>query len=215
MSMEKLDALIVRNLRDLDVATKRLSYDIDVKVSRAIDRFTELWADKHRWKGKFKWDDEAELWIAPDNWGTDNSTDDDLWLGYFSFNTGFGDDLQDKAGDFFWLTSSGQCWYGYYVFPLGLRWRSRSEEGEMEKICQRCRQKLDRAYTEGRFSYDEGSGLFFMPVRVDGEALAAAIEEDAIENAIDPVFQQALDNLLAAKPEFDAMLEGAKKYFSD
>jgi hypothetical protein len=57
--------------------------------------------------------------------------------------------------------------------------------------------------------------MFFTPVRVEAETLAAAIEEDAVESALEPPFQQALDKLLAAKPEFDAMLEAAKKYFAD
>jgi len=217
MSTEKLDALIVRNLRDLDLAAKRLYYDVETRVGKAIDGVTESWVNKHAWEGEFEWGDhEYNLWLAPPSWKSSDSTEEDPWLGYFCLYTGFGDDFEDEAKlDGFWLTRL--CGVGVGI--ICIRWTYGDGLGAKKSKWKRfindaAGNWIERVRKAG-FTYDEGSGFFLMPVRVEAETLAAAIEEDAVESALEPPFQQALDKLLAAKPEFDAMLEAAKKYFAD
>jgi hypothetical protein len=217
MSTEKLDALIVRNLRDLDVATKRLWCDIESRMSKAIDEITENWAREHEWEGEFEWNKpEYDVWLAPPTWKASASTDE--WLGSFYFYAGFGDDFdfeEDNNLDVYWLTRLCHAGRGILCF----RWTYDDGLGATKTKWKRfvndaAGDWVNRIRKVG-FTYDEGTGLFFMPVRVEAETLAAAIEEDAVEGALKPSFQQALDKLLAAQPEFNAMLEGAKTYFSD
>jgi hypothetical protein len=216
MSTEKLDALIVRNLRDLDVATKRLWCDIQSRIGKTIDGIAESWAEKHKWKGKFEWD--SELWLAPPEWKSPDSGDEDSWLGYFELDAGFGDDFDFDAEnglDVYWLTRLCGAGHGMMCFRWVYGDGLGAKKPKWKKFVNDAAGNWVERVRKVGFTYDEGSGLFFIPVRAEAETLATAIEEDAIESALELPFQQALDKLLAAKPEFDAMLERAKKDFSD
>jgi hypothetical protein len=65
MSKDELDALIIRNLGDLDLAVHRLESEIGDRVGKKIDAIAEAWHSEHGWEGKFSWNDEDDLWLAP------------------------------------------------------------------------------------------------------------------------------------------------------
>jgi len=65
---------------------------------------------------------------------------------------------------------------------------------------------------QASFSYQAGSGCFFLPVEIPSGDLATGIINDTLENSLAP-FQLALDRLIEARPRFDALLETAKRTF--
>ncbi len=58
----------------------------------------------------------------------------------------------------------------------------------------------------------EDSGKFFMEFKIDADKLITAVQDDDFETALQPM-QAALDRLAAAKPQFDKMIDAAKKKF--
>jgi hypothetical protein len=52
--------------------------------------------------------------------------------------------------------------------------------------------------------------LFFTEIRVEADTLAAAVQGDDVETALQPL-KAALDRLRSAKPEFDELLKLAQQ----
>jgi hypothetical protein len=213
MSTEKLDALIVRNLSDLDAAARRLRYDIQARVGKAIDEIAEAWTKKHSWDGVFGFDKDT-LKVAPRQWKVSNNQGDEEWLGWFELEAGLGDDWDSDDAtdslDFFWLTRL--CGAGRGI--VGFRWHCGTEalgttRPKWKKFIQGQIQRINK---KTDFSYED-TGNFFRPIQVETEKLAAAVEGDAIDMALQPI-RDALDRLLIAEAEFDAILKSAKKEFS-
>jgi hypothetical protein len=92
------------------------------------------------------------------------------------------------------------------------RWHYGAELGATKPKWKKFVQAYVQRIGKAGFTYEE-SGLFFRPVRVETEKLAVAVEEDTVDAVLEPV-RKALDQLLVAKPEFDAMLKSAKKHFA-
>ncbi len=210
MSSAQMDALIVRHLADIDTAAKRIIHNVQVEVGKALDEVAEEWADAQGWTGVFEWD-ENELALYPPEWGyKEPGSEDTSRSAYFYLYAGQGDDFGETSDlDQFWLTrltGSGRGQLGFWweyekgvVAPRGKRWK------------QFVRSYIERLQGKG-FTYDEESGLFFLPVRVDREALALAIENETIEDALEPL-KKALDLCLGAKAIFDEMLATARIQF--
>ena len=55
------------------------------------------------------------------------------------------------------------------------------------------------------FEYEENACRFFLPVKVDQKELANAVAEETPVIALEPL-RKALQMLLDAKPDFDALL---------
>jgi hypothetical protein len=211
MSTDELDALIIRNLCDLDAAAKRLEFDIEGRIGKVIDQIAEAWSQKQGWEGKFDFDLNTNLWVAPAEWkSAEGKADADAMLGFFALWTGFGDDFDfEVENDYFWLTRLCGAGRG----KIGFRWTYGKSLGATRPKWKRFVQPYVERIRKTAFTYEEGSGLFFMPIRIEVEALAASIVDDTIEVALQP-FSAALNRLLAAKPEFDALLQGAKASFA-
>ena len=60
-------------------------------------------------------------------------------------------------------------------------------------------------FTQATAFTAEEKGSFYMPLKLDVATLAAAVRDESIEDALGPV-RQALDNIIAAKPAFDAII---------
>jgi hypothetical protein len=218
MSAEKLDdldALIIRNLGDLDAASCHLMHKIQPRVEKAIDKFAENWASKHKWKGEFDFSEEG-VWIAPPDWQTEEKD----WLGTFWLDVGPNDSWDDKPGeDSFWLTRL--CQKGRGV--LGFRWYREggipTTEAKWKKFVRESG-NTDTPTGKKGFVYEigakgfacEDSGLFFTDFKIDADKLITAMQDDDFETALEPM-QDALDRLAKAKPEFDKMFVPAKKMF--
>ena len=197
----------MRNLRDLDFAAKHLSYEIQPRIGRAIDEVTDSWMKKNRWHGKCSWHEKG-LAVGPLDW-TSNVDDEEKWFCFFELGAGQGD-FWGVEHDYFWLTR----FCGAGTGTLCFRWQYGKALGANKTKWRKFIQPHVEHIRKTGFEYEEESGLFFIPVRVEAEILAAAIEEDNIEEALEPFLRTTLDRLLSAKPEFDVMLDSAKKHFS-
>ncbi|MBD2745798.1 hypothetical protein IC232_03715 [Microvirga sp. BT688] len=210
MSSNQMDALIVRHLSDIDAAARRLSYELEAKVGKAIDVLIEEWAEKSGWEGSFSWD-QVDLYFYPKEWEyTEEGSDEPSQYGYFYLYSGPGDNFDDNAQvDYFWLTrlcgaGRGELafWWEYEkgtVAPKGKKWK------------QFVNPYIERLKAAG-FNYHEDDGIFYRPVRVDAESLAKAVENESIEDALKPI-EAALEACLAAQPIFDEILTAAKSHF--
>lgn len=209
MLTDKLDALIIRNLRDVDLAAKRIDNEIEPRIAKALDDIVGSWAKRHRWDGAFGWEEDV-LRVMPPDWRSPDA-DEEKWFSYFKLYAGYGDDFSGEGDqDYFWLTRFCGVGNGKICF----RWEYGDALGATKPKWKRFVQPYVQSIRKVGFEYEDGSGLFFIPVRVDAEKLASVIEENNIEEALQPV-RAALDRLLSAKPQFDGMLKDAKKQFSD
>jgi hypothetical protein len=179
-----LDALIIRNLADLDAAVHRLVFEIQPQVEKEINDLGEKWAAKNGWQGVFGWYDDA-LWVAPPNW----DSGEDGWRGKFFLDGGDGDTFGEKRWepeeDMFWLTrlcrkGRGQMGFRWY-FDKGLaitpsRWKAflRANPIFKESIAR-----------EGFVAEDKG--WFFLKFEVDPDKLATSIQEGDVQAAFQPM----------------------------
>jgi len=117
MSTEKLDALIVRNLGDLDAAAKRLAYGIERAVWKAIDDIVENWRARNGWLGASEATADGPIWLAAPEWQQADSEADDDVLGYFALEVGPKDEEDSETGlDYFALTRLCRAGNGMYGF---------------------------------------------------------------------------------------------------
>jgi hypothetical protein len=210
MSANEYDALIVKHLRDLELAVKRLDFDITVRVYKAMESIAESWSRKNRWAGEFDWKNERiGLWLAPPQWKGPDAREGER-LAYFELDGGFGDDFEwEQELDYFMLTRL--CGLG--EGKICLRWNYGEAIGANKSKWVKFVQPYVEQIRRAGFEYETESGLFFIPIHIEADSLASAIKVDAIEEALKP-FSAALDLLLKAKPEFDSMLAKAKKHFA-
>ena len=203
--MEEWDAVIVRNLDQLNSAANRLSFEIEPRIKKVIDEIAEKWAKTNAWSGEFDWW-KGNLWFAPDNWKSDEE-----WLGQFHLDGGPDDEFASVPDeDVFWLTRL--CQKGRGV--LGFRWWYGDGLGTTKNKWKKfIRDHADCVEAIGKQGFVvEDSGLFFTEVKVDAEKLADAIQEDSIETVLQPL-HDALDQILAAKSQFDTLIARAQKNF--
>lgn len=209
MSTDEMDALIIKNLGDLDFAAQRLQYHIQTRVGKEIDDIVDEWVEKHGWEGEFEYRHDKDIRLAPKDWKSPSGTEAEaVGFGHFELNAGAGDDWDQQQNDYFWLTRLCKARGGM----IGFRWcRDEGIDATKRKWKDFAQQWADRIRKMG-FIIEE-SGLFFIPVQIDATVLAGAmIGDTSFEVALRPL-SDALDRLLTAKPEFDAMLKSAKKTF--
>jgi hypothetical protein len=139
------------------------------------------------------------------------SGDERGYFAYFSFNGGPDDDLktdEKMTNDFFKLTRLCQARNGKF----GFQWRSEHyTEGKRALWRNFIRDRVEEVIRETGFDH-ERDGTFFLPVKLDAESVANAIEQDAIEDALGP-FRAALEKLHQSEPAFTRILEAAKLHF--
>jgi hypothetical protein len=114
LSVQEMDALIVRHLKDIESASSRLQKEIQKNVGKVIDDVIESWSQARDWILERNFD-EASTWIAPKNWRVPDTPQ-----ARNEFYCWFGTDTQngERGENVFWLTQL--CGLG--VCPLGLRW---------------------------------------------------------------------------------------------
>ena len=205
--MAEIDVLILCNLKDLDGAAARLRNEIQKQVGLAVNSIVRDWAEKEGWKGVFDWyGDEDIVWIADPSWRGEDEEDEDDYEFWFRLEASEGRDFEnDPNGDQFWLTSlcsAGRSTLGFrscqdaYKYPKGRKWKAKIEPFVQEFI------KLG-------FTYDNANGQVFLPIAVDQERLARALENEDVREALEPVIA-TLDRLIQARPVIDQLRAIAK-----
>jgi hypothetical protein len=205
--MTEVDALIVRNIKELDGAATRVRSELQKQIGQELNTVVESWADKEGWKGVFDWYGEKDdIWVAASDWRGDDEDDEHDYDFWFMLTLGEGRDFEDYPdGDQFWLTTlcgAGRATLGFlsgqdaYKYPKGRRWKAKIEPFVQELV------KLG-------FSYEDKTGQVFLPVTIEQERLARAIENEDIQEALGPI-AVALDHLIQAKPIIDQLRASAK-----
>ena len=140
--------------------------------------------------------DTGDIWMAPQSWHTDGGEED-------AFECWFHLDLSDSVWNDvqFWLS----CLVGVGPKRMGVRWSKKvgnrrtwrshlADQGD----------HVSRLRSRG-FEFQEPLGSFFLPFRIDSEALAGAMANGSPESALDP-FDDALRRCIGAQAEFDALI---------
>ncbi|MBH0619287.1 hypothetical protein I3A86_24605, partial [Salmonella enterica] len=107
----------------------------------------------------------------------------------------------EPNGDWYYLTRLCGAGVGQIGFRFSQEILKASKYKRMVKDVARFAQAT--AFTA------EEKGSFYMPIKLDAALLAAAIRDESIDDALGPV-RQALDNVTAAKPAFDAIIKKLK-----
>jgi hypothetical protein len=207
MSTEDIEALIVRNILDVERAYDILWNDITPKVGKEIDNIIENWAHENDWWYSEEEFDEHVPAIAPNAWRSSNSDD-----GEDKFVASFYADSNDVGNDdpsWSWLTQL--CGQG--SAPYGFRWVCDFVElGTKKKEWKAFLSKNNAtAALKGLgFEYQDKSGTFFLPFIIDKEALAVAIKDNNIEDALEPV-RAALKIIIESWVVFDGFIREFKK----
>lgn len=193
MFTNELDKLIIEHIADLDEGAKRLQL-ISSKVGDAIDSVVQDWAAAHGWiAGDGGWNDDNDTWVCLPSW----RTDEDTWLAYFGLDFAGADDGEwSEEKDYFWLTrlcAEGRGSMGFRFFQ--------SEFGKTpwKKFLS---QRAD-LFEGTRFVMDDLPSVF-LPVKVDRQALSAAVENENIAEALEPIVE-ALDLLAAELAKFEKL----------
>ncbi|MBM6593091.1 hypothetical protein [Microvirga pudoricolor] len=216
MSKEQTGALLIRNLRLFEDASKLLRHDVEKTVFDAIDKLIEDWASKANWIGQYDFIDE-QTWFAPPHWGPQATSiavrsptkgagkkqEDDAhaWFGFWG---GENDDLSDALTEDHWyLTRLCNVGSG----ELGFRWHITDGEfgirGKKAKWKSFIRERAS-GFTAKGFKFEADAGSFFLPVRIDPTRLAQAYESGSVEDGLDPV-RQALVRIAEVIPQFDRL----------
>jgi hypothetical protein len=219
MSKERTGALIIRNLRLFEAASKLFDAELETGIFKAVDKLTEEWAVKAKWRGKFDFVEDT-IWVAPPHWvpegeptkGVRKKVGKEEPHAHFEMWGGEGDTLGGEASeDYWWL--SRLCGVG--SGELGFRWEL--DEGEFGIRGKKAKWKTfirERApaFVEKGFKFESEQGRFFLPVRVDPSRLAQAYESGSVEDALEPL-TQALTRIEEVTPNFDKLLTEIRKEF--
>lgn len=208
-----IDALIIRHLADFEDAF-RCAYNLDNEIWKAVGDTARKWAQEKGWAFEFDFEKD-EFWTAPESWRlAKRQTEDseEKWLAYFEFDAGPDDDFDEDNPQLDYLYVTRLC-QATKRGMVGFRWCpqyfSEGNKVAWRKFVDTSAEKIAQ---ETGLSYENKSGRFYLPTRVDSETLSKAVEEDAIEDALAPI-RSTLDGLAAAVPTLTQLLERAKKQF--
>ena len=192
----KLDALVTRNIADLEAAFSHARDVIDKRLLKILHSIVRQMIDPAEWYIQFDGDD-FELWMAPRRWLVPDSRPTKA-RARFEFDELFEEDADEAET---WLSaltaaSSGVPKTALYFQqePLGkLAWKRLVRSNDAAR---------DLILAQG-FNYSLTEGDFYFPVTVDQEALAGGFENGRPEEA----FEQ-LRNAVAAMIASATLFEG-------
>lgn len=201
MSDKEMDSLIIRHLLDLENAAARLHNDLGTRVFERIDNIVQQWIATRVDKWFFKASsDSAYARFAPESWRVAGSAKKESdYKSFFQFKN-----WEEEQTEFY-LTPVCNLRGG----PFGVEWQFKYNESGMNRNAWRkfIQPEIPKFMSLG-FRYQEKNDLFFVQTSLSQEKLAVAIENDAIEDALDPV-RQGLKTIEAALEEFDRLIHRA------
>jgi hypothetical protein len=192
----RLNALIVRNIADIEAAYAKANDEIKTELEEATDAiFQKVAKMRDGWKTANSNTLES-CWLAPIEWKSndDEETDSyDLYLGLYPvFGTDdtwlsrFANERSDKCAIFIW---------SHLLSDNKLRKLSRSTEFE----------HLAEQLLPFGFTYDKKGGWTALMISIDQEKLALGFENEDISSALEPI-ERALENIIKARPILDKIV---------
>lgn len=184
----ELDALIVRSLPELNDAVIRL-VALNEEIGREIDTEIQAWIGRNGWTGTAEWfGDEGNIWLAPKDWMVPSDPDNRGYL-YFDFNYTSAD--SENQWDLASFTSSGQQRLGFWITS--------------DTVKERVFKKLWKAHLAITPGLPLHGSEFFLPIELDREALAVAVLNGSVADALAPL-RETLERL----PELASQLGSLK-----
>lgn len=187
MANEEMDALLARNLRNVNAAYDRLVNFVEPRVRKEIDRRTTAVADERGWEGEINYAD-WELWFSPPEWLVPDAEDPDAEPGYLAqvrLATNPEESDEEPGGDFLFLAKL--CDEGRDNFGIWLKrdYELAVKRAKWAKIVMG--HEAVRDLVALGYAYDEASADFFRPVRLSGTALATSITEADFDPFMEPL----------------------------
>lgn len=199
----RTEALIVRHIADLDAASRLVEEKLDPMLERALERLLKQWAREHKWESGGDWK-KTYPFVFPSDWNIGPRDGEgkyqDAW-----FEVDAVESQSDAiGGSSYWIARL--CGIGGSII-INWNW---TKDGYKLKDWKAFAAKHVADLKGAGFNYDEGSGGFFIPIKMDAEQVADAVESNTFEDALRPVVYDALDRCFQAKGRFDKILKAAK-----
>jgi hypothetical protein len=219
MGKREAGALIIRNFKLMESATKLLHWTVEKEIFAAVSELCAHWVNTQDWAGEFNWWTDS-LWFAPKDWlrrqyaakqvGRRKKQEAFAW---FDFTVREGDDWGDsEKSDWYYLTrlcSVGENQIGFAWMPDETELRITGNKAEWRAFAQ----SQANAFIDRGFVIEEKTARFFLPVQVSNERLAAAYEVDSITDALQP-FVIALETLGSCADDFTKLIALARDRFA-
>jgi hypothetical protein len=194
----KLDALVTRNIADLEAAILHVTHGTDMRLFKLMLSILQQSIDAAQWHVQL--DDEDELWAAPRTWLV-AGTKPVQARGWFEFFELYEDD-----------SSEAQTWLGALTGATGVP--KAALYFDQDQLGKQDWKKLVRANPERRetldeigFRYSNSDGDFYFPITVDADELAKGFEDGSPEQALEP-WRLAIAAMVRAAPVFETLAAG-------
>lgn len=194
-STAKLDALVTRNISDLEAAMTHVFEVTDKRLFNLLHEIVNEVADTGQWFS-FVDAEERELWIAPRSWLVPGTRPVEA-RAWFEFDELFEEDEQEDDSWLASLTGANSGVAKSAIFfaqePFG--------KTAWKKLVKSKPDVLAAILATGmHYSLTEGS--FYLPVLIDQEELAAGFENGSPEQAFNPM-RAAVRTMVEAAPLFE------------
>lgn len=203
MSDIAVGAVIVRHIDELEAALRYATATMEPMLEKAV---TSVLDDKRLelgWAGEMPADFEDNQWLAPEEWRMSGNARDDEF--YLSFVLDTVPSIDGHVPETWIGTIAGFAGAGLTLSArtdaLGQRpWKTlmKTQAGILEELAN------------AGFRCDLRNGEIAVSISIDRESLAAGFEDDALEQALEPI-ALAVDRISAARPALDRLVRAIKQ----
>jgi len=207
----KAGQLILSQLKMLNESIFLLEETIEPAILEGIDASVESFAEKHDWVGEYTLATDDDCWLAPKTWISNPEDEDPEYKAWFAI------DCIDGDKDY-WVSLF--CEAAAQGGRAGFRFTINSDilggKNAWNAYAKKIPQELISKLTELGFQ-NLGKGNFFLPVKLDSEALGNSFleygkfsnDDDSFAPLLDameklkkaaPIFDQIISNYPAASP---------------
>lgn len=199
-TVANVDALVIRNMSTIEQSIEHLINVIEPRVFGAINEEITDWIEKKRWVGEATYNDQhLDIWLRPVTWRTSPGEPAEHGPAYF-YIMGL-----SEEEDWSWVTILCGANKDEIGFVTEFDWRGAGlAKKDWKALAQEHQAKTPQLHQAG-FRFDDKEGVWALPVRVDAEKLAQAVEEDDIASALEPL-RVALETLGRIVDLWDALV---------
>ena len=193
-----LDAMIVRNIHDIEAAYQRVNDQIETALTKGVAEIFAHATEQSGWDGDSADVDFEKMWLAPKDWKSQS-----------------GDETSEEYDLYFCLSYSGEAeltWLSTFVgaadLQLGLfletdmltgpAWRRLIKSAEMKDALMQI--------TSKGFTVESANGEIVIYFKIDREKLACGFENDDLSEALEPI-AAAMKMAIDARSVFEPLLK--------